>query len=501
MKKIVKYLFLFVGFFVIGTIGVNAKTVNTDGIATSTYVIGKHMFTRNTNENYNGQLTTQLIMMASKTIDGNTMSDMIIYYKNARGNWVDALTGNSVNISKTIEINYIDTKEALETPILEAYIGYGGDENGTAFHSILSISDLGTADGMEIYYSTSEDGEYKLLDTVEDTTYDHMVKDGYHYYYKVRLYRNNGKSKDYSDYSNIVDCDYSFDKPDVVFGCGGTADGDFGYALVVKAEPDTVDGFEIYYSEELNGPYELLDIVSDLFTGYPLSDEGYYKVRVYKDYDGERVYSDFSDIVNYPLDIEEEVSFAYYFEDHGIDEQGNRIMNIVLEDWGEASGMEVYYSNAEDGEYEFLTSSEDISVEVIIPRNQYYFYKVRIYTVAEDGDKEYSDFASPIFMENIEMNLVVENVNALENGDKEYTLKFETAVSLPENAECTLNKVMQWEDEYGSGAEYSPIANMTNSKTTTVIVPNGEEHQYAVDILIGYHSVSSPIITLSNLAD
>ena len=101
----------------------NDDLVDASDIAPATYVIGKYMFTRNQNDNYNGVLTTRRIMLASKTISGNTEEAMLIYYKNARGNWVDALTNEPIeNVPTSFEIKVTDLDKNLEiaAPILSS---------------------------------------------------------------------------------------------------------------------------------------------------------------------------------------------------------------------------------------------------------------------------------------------------------------------------------------------------------------------------------------------
>ena len=87
---------------------VYAKTVTKDEIQGPAYVIGTHVFTREVNEKtgYEGKLTTNLIMLASRTISSSTLDNMIIYYKTASGNWINGLNGTSINPPKSFEINY-----------------------------------------------------------------------------------------------------------------------------------------------------------------------------------------------------------------------------------------------------------------------------------------------------------------------------------------------------------------------------------------------------------
>ena len=79
-------------------------------IPVRTYVIGSYMFTRNINEEvgYDGVLTTKRIMLGAKTIEGNDLDDMIIYYKKANGGWIDALSGENVETPEIFKIEDVD---------------------------------------------------------------------------------------------------------------------------------------------------------------------------------------------------------------------------------------------------------------------------------------------------------------------------------------------------------------------------------------------------------
>ena len=87
---------------------VNAKVLTKEEVENRTYIIGKYMFTRNSNSMYNGTLTTKRIMLASKTLSGNNESDMIIYYKSADGTWIDALTGLPITVPDSFKIEVTD---------------------------------------------------------------------------------------------------------------------------------------------------------------------------------------------------------------------------------------------------------------------------------------------------------------------------------------------------------------------------------------------------------
>lgn len=133
MKKFKKaksllFGFIFVIVFCFTNTNVYAKTMTPDEIQGPAYVIGSHVFTREINENtgYQGRLTTNLIMLASQTIQSSDLDSMIIYYKTASGMWINGLTGNQIETPESFEINYTNmqleeennTVSAPKAPIL-----------------------------------------------------------------------------------------------------------------------------------------------------------------------------------------------------------------------------------------------------------------------------------------------------------------------------------------------------------------------------------------------
>ena len=86
-----------------------------DDIANSSYVIGGYLFTRDGSDAYDGTLTTEHIMLSSKSIQENELDKMIIYVKNARGKWKNAISDKEFGVDLPIEnlpenfnIDYID---------------------------------------------------------------------------------------------------------------------------------------------------------------------------------------------------------------------------------------------------------------------------------------------------------------------------------------------------------------------------------------------------------
>lgn len=113
---------------------------------------------------------------------------------------------NDMHISK---INYYNSKEKIyfegedivvkpeKTTIIKASRKY-------ASYVELKWKKIRKADGYCIYRSKEKSGRYKRVAEVSNNRYVDKVKSKEKYYYKVRVYVNNGEARVYSDYSNIM---------------------------------------------------------------------------------------------------------------------------------------------------------------------------------------------------------------------------------------------------------------------------------------------------------
>ena len=93
------------------------KYVLAADIPTSSYVIGKAMYTRQVITGYDGVLTTQRIMQASKSLD--YLESNTIYYKKTDGSWIDALTGTALTVPTVFEIQAFNGVEVMGTPEMD----------------------------------------------------------------------------------------------------------------------------------------------------------------------------------------------------------------------------------------------------------------------------------------------------------------------------------------------------------------------------------------------
>ena len=212
MNKIVNKILLGIGLFI--TIPcVKAETISLDEVPLQTYVIGNYMFTRDKTENYDGQLKIEYIMLAAKSIDGNTLDDMVIYFKTARGKWVDGVSGTSITPPSTFEITNSNLSQITPSaPIVSYSSGTGGSPQLIHGFSLSNIPE-GSTKYLEIFYATEENGEYFKYDelVVNGSIYNSKVNDvyietsrGLSGYFKLRY-----KLSDVLDATKYVYSDYT----------------------------------------------------------------------------------------------------------------------------------------------------------------------------------------------------------------------------------------------------------------------------------------------------
>ena len=94
-------------FFITGIVSVSAAEKELDDIDNRTYIIGTHEFTPGE------ALTSQRLMLAARTIKGDNvgLEDMIIYYKNSVGIWINAINSTLIpesNLPDKFNVQYTD---------------------------------------------------------------------------------------------------------------------------------------------------------------------------------------------------------------------------------------------------------------------------------------------------------------------------------------------------------------------------------------------------------
>ena len=466
MKKTIGLLTIAASIFTFANIDkVFAYSIESSEIPNSTYVIGNHMLTREGSDKYNGTLTTNVIMLASKTIESDELDDMIIYYKNARGVWVDALTGNTIQISDSVDIQYKNLDVFIVTPTLSTtdspdgskYVGY---ENGEYIYDFAIevtkyVSDVDnnvyTIDGYEVYEKNGT--EYKSVKTgLPAGAASVGVEVGTKKTFVARAYAlNKSGDKVYSDYSNEVVIDHSkieapqlstTDSPDGSKYVG-YENGEYIYDFAIEvtkyvSDVDnnvyTIDGYEVY---EKNGT-EYKSVKTGLpagaaSVGVEVGTKKTFVARAYAlNKSGDKVYSDYSNEVVIDHSKIEAPQLSTTDSPDGSKyvgyENGEYIYDFAIEVTKYVSdvdnnvytidGYEVYEKNGT--EYKSVKTglpagAASVGVEVGTKKT----FVARAYALNKSGDKVYSDYSNEVVIDHskIEAPVLGASGGLNENGE------------------------------------------------------------------------------------
>lgn len=480
MKKKLLYLLLLFGILFCMKINVNAKEILSSDISPRTYIIGTYEFTENTT------LTTRHIMLASKTIDGNTLNDMIIYYKNPRGKWINGLTGEIVEVSEKFNIEYVDLIKCLTTPTLENILG---DETSatlsiTSSGYYLDSNNLSKISGWELYEKTT-DGYLKIT---EGTNYNYKVtlNPGETKTFVARVYKlNETLDRVYSDYSNEVEVtreklntptlanDYN-DKTKASLSILGA-----GYYGSSEETLKEISGWELYekttdgYSkitEGTNYTYQMELVPGEAKT---------FVARVYKDKEnGDRIYSEYSN----ELEVTREKLQTPTLANDPSDLSGAHLSMAVEGYYAsgedalkEITGWELY-EKTENG-YVTIANDSTYSHNVSMDQGTTKTFIARVYYENENVTKTYSEYSNEVVV-TIE-KIKVPTLTFSKNNDK-MTLSIIAEGTYKDETEQ--NKITGWE-LYEKG-ETNTLVTSDKPYTYEMDIPYGETKTYYARIYI-----------------
>ena len=414
MKKIFSYFTIIVCLLILGNMkNAYATEIKTDDIANSTYVIGKCMFTRDISDKYSGSLSTDVIMLAAKTIDSNNLEDMIIYYKNARGIWVNALNNEQVEMNETVEIEYKNNVEYIQAPTLSNT--YGNSIPGGEINSGLNVIsegaysiDTGNLSGYEVYEKI--DDKYVLINTAEsDQKFTKStlitVNFGESKIYVARVYMYNEENeKIYSDYSNEIVIDNTTLKTPTltkVAGDATTAQLTVFFEGAYANETISISGYELY--EKNGNNLTLVDTIETTF-GTPVTvdvkESKIYVARVYiYNQSNEKIYSDYSNEVVVNNTILETPTLTKVAGDATTAQLTIFFEGAYANETISISGYELYEKNGNN-----LTLVDTIETTfgtpVTVDVKESKIYVARVYVYNQLNEKIYSDYSNEVVVNN-----------------------------------------------------------------------------------------------------
>ncbi len=199
------FLVIMLGIIAFWTVNVDAKYLVKEDVEDNSYIIGKHYFTRKKNAeyNYDGSLTTSIIMLAAETIEGG-MDKMIIYHKNFLGDWVNGLTGEPINPPEYFEIEDRNLRELPPTPELAckldsdySCITYGYGQYSTRWSSGASEGAGGNSDYAATWY-------------VLKNSNDEIASNDKIYYENGKFYGTTNNSNGYEELSPVPLYEYRY---------------------------------------------------------------------------------------------------------------------------------------------------------------------------------------------------------------------------------------------------------------------------------------------------
>ena len=285
-----------------------------------------------------------------------------------------------------------------ETYLYDLYLG---------FDSYDAYFDYSATIGMELYCSSTKDGEYTKVDDVYDE-YDVYVEvpEGEERYCYVKTYEKLDGEKQYGVTTNTVTL-RPFSRDALEIDLIDIYDYEDYSGVELTFKNDVVgpfEGIELYTSATVDGTYKAISILEGWYTSGQQFFEvetkdinKFYKVRTFI-YEGEeKIYSEYSNAIEFKFDeIELSIMFAgctsadscYY----GIWAQNaNEDTNYTLD----GKNMLVYVKTADSNEFELLDDVRGDSYEIASSNIEGNTYKVKMYV----GTKEngvYGDWSNEV---------------------------------------------------------------------------------------------------------
>ena len=236
--------------------------------------------------------------------------------------------------------------------------------------------------GYEIARSNSETGTYKVIATITNNatiTYNNTgLNANTTYYYKIRAYKTVGKTKLYSDYSNVISAKTgpAVPKLEVLNNSYNS--------LIIKIGTSTgATIYELYRSTnktDYTKIYETTDTLEYKDTNLDTGRTYYYKVRACNE-----LCSSYSTVIEKKTVIKVPNLTASVNE--------NKRIVLDIEAIEGANGYEVQRSTYKNKNFKVIGTTENSTYIDEVGLNTTYYYKVRAYSIV-DENKVYSGYSA-----------------------------------------------------------------------------------------------------------
>jgi len=311
--------------------------------------------------------------MTGSYTDKNVKIGKKYYYK--------VVTYKNISGGKMLRSAYSGVKGITAAPsITTVKVKSAGNESLKVTWKKVKASKNRYVKGYAIYRSTSENGKYRKIKTInKGTTTSYVDKGlvtGNTYYYKVRTFCTSGGKKIYSDYSDPASMQVLPGKPSIQVVAAN-----YNTITVSWKKVEGCDGYRVYRATEKDGKYKSVKTCSSVNTlSYKNSklETGktyYYKVRAYVNKNGKKLYGDYS-AVKQATPVLSKPTGLY---------AASIAENQIKLTWNAVDGAETYTvlrSNSENGKYkiatELCTTNSFIDYTAVTGKTYYYkIYAVR----------------------------------------------------------------------------------------------------------------------------
>ena len=314
--------------------------------------------------------------------DNNVKIGKKYYYK--------VVTYKNIDGGKVIRSSYSGVKSITAAPSVPTVkIKSAGNESLKITWKKVKASKSSYVKGYAVYRSTSENGKYRKIKTInKGTTTSYVDKGlvtGNTYYYKVRTFCTSGGKTIYSDYSEPASMQVLPGKPSIQVVAAN-----YNTITITWKKVDGCSGYIVYRATEKDGKYKKVKTCTSANTlSYKNSklETGktyYYKVRAYVNKNGKKLYGDYSEIKQAtPVLTKPTGLYAASIAE-----------NQIKLTWNAVDGAETYTvlrSNSENGKYkiatELCTTNSFIDASAVTGKTYYY----KIYAVRGDYVSETTD--------------------------------------------------------------------------------------------------------------